>query len=121
MFSKPGQGYYNRTMIRAHVDEDGKLVLPEGQSLDALRNKDVFVLVAPISSSMNASGETEDGGSLLDRQGVYRQLKDAQDQSLRFEGGVLVFDAGMAAEVVDAVTIERFIEQGREERLQFPQ
>jgi hypothetical protein len=109
-------------MIRAHVTKDGRLVLPAGQSIEALLDKDVLVLVAP----ENAEPEDPRGGvqtdASLSRQGVYRQYAgERSGQSLRFVDGVLVFDAGPEAGSIDAETIERFIEQDREERLRFAQ
>jgi hypothetical protein len=111
---------YNRTMIRAHVDKDGRLLLPAGRSIAELLDKDVLLQVAPTAeeSMVGVAGHTD----THPRQGVFRQFTDERDgQSLRFDGGVLVFDAGVENEAIDAEMIEGFIQQEREERLQFPE
>jgi hypothetical protein len=88
-------------MIRAHVDKDGRLLLPAGQSIAELLDKDVLLQVAPTAEEfiVGVAGHTD----THPRQGVLRQFTDERDgQSLRFDGGVLVFDAGVEGQVVDA-------------------
>jgi len=103
-------------MIRAHVDKDGRLLLPGGGSISDLLDKDILLQVVPTAEELLVSVGAHP------RQGVFRQFTDERDgQSLRFDGGVLVFDAGVEGQVVDAEVIEGFIQQEREERLQFPE
>lgn len=101
-------------MIRAHVDKDGRLLLPHGGSIAEWLDKDILLQVAPTVE------EPPVNMAAHPRQGIFRQFTDERDgQSLRFDGGVLVFDAGVEGQVVDAEMIEGLIEQEREERLQF--
>jgi hypothetical protein len=103
-------------MIRAHVDKDGRLLLPGGRSIAELLDKDILLQLAPTTE------ESIVGVAAHPRQGVFRQFTDERNgQSLHFDGGVLVFDAGVENEAIDAEMIEGFIQQEREERLQFPE
>jgi hypothetical protein len=108
-------------MIRAHVDKDGRLLLPAGRSIAELLDKDILLQLAPTAeeSIVGVAGQV---GLSHPRQGVFRQFTDERDgQSLRFDGGVLVFDAGVENEAIDAEMIEGLIQQEREERLQLPE
>jgi hypothetical protein len=103
-------------MIRAHVDKDGRLLLPGGGSITDLLDKDILLQVVPTAEELLVSVAAHP------RQGVFRQFTDERDgQSLRFDGGVLIFDAGVENEAIDAEVIEGLIQQEREERLQFPE
>jgi hypothetical protein len=84
-------------MIRAHVDKDGRLLLPAGRSIAELVDKDILLQLAPTAEESIVSVAAHP------RQGVFRQFTDERDgQSLRFDGGVLVFDAGVAGQFANA-------------------
>jgi hypothetical protein len=107
-------------MIRARVDNDGRLILPSGGSIADLLDKDILLQIAPTTeeSIVSVAGHTDSHP----KQGVFRRFTDERDgQSLRFNDGVLVFDAGVENEAIDAEVIEGLIQHEREERLQFPE